>query len=219
MPYEYQLILTIKDGKETVSLSGSFQADAWSLLNKYLDYADDLLNTKFVRSGMPASMNIKWEQESGMVVSTKLPDWDDVTVFLHKFRPIGLQSEDANFYKICNILAKELAHPYVRNMIDEQREIYTGKRMQSMFRIQSDDIVLNSEKVLNDWLNSFEYHRDKEKRKFIESLHEMFPLEASKVLFLGLLSDKTQAIRNIAIFIRVVVGRQKSVEGLVRLPS
>jgi hypothetical protein len=104
-------------------------------------------------------------------------------------------------------------------MIDEQREIYTGKRMQSMFRIQSDDVVLNSEKVLNDWLNSFEYHRDKEKRKFIESLHEMFPLEASKVLFLGLLSDKTQAIRNIAIFIRVVVGRQKSVEGLVRLPS
>jgi hypothetical protein len=80
-------------------------------------------------------------------------------------------------------------------------------------------VILNSEKVLNDWLNSFEYHRDKEKRKFIESINEMFPLDASKVIFLGLLSDKVQAIRNIAIFTRVVVGKQKSVEGRIRLQN
>jgi len=100
-----------------------------------------------------------------------------------------------------------------------QREIYNGKRTQSAFQIKSNDTVLNSEKVLNDWLNSYEYHRDKEKRKFIESLHEMFPLEASKVIFLGLLSDKTQAIINVAKFIRVVVGKQESVEGKIRLKS
>ena len=219
MPYEYQLTLTIKDTGETISLSGSFQADEWNLLNDFLEYADDLLNTKFVKSGMQASLNIKWEQGTGIVVSTRLPDWDEVTVFLHKFRPLGLQSEDTNFYKICNILAKELADPNFRSMISEQRKMYNGARMQSMFRIQSNDVVLNSEKVLNDWLNSFEYHRDKEKRKFIESLHEMFPLDASKVLFLQLLSDKTQAIYNIAILVRVVVGKQKSLEGQVRLPE
>ena len=46
----------------------------------------------------------------------------------------------------------------------------------------------------------------------------MFPLNASKVIFLGLLSDKAQAIRNIAIFTRVVVGKQKSVEGRIETP-
>ncbi len=219
MPYEYQLTATIKDTGETVSLSGSFREDAWNLLNRFLDYSDDLLNTKFVRMGMPASLNIKWKQGSDWIFSSTLPDWDEVTVFLHKFRPIGLQSEDTNFNKICNILAKELAHPYFRNMIDEQREIYNGKRTPTFFKIQIDDVILNSEKVLNDWLNSFEYHREKEKRKFIESLNEMFPLDASKVIFLGLLSDKVQAIRNIAIFTRVVVGKQKSVEGRIRLQS
>ena len=85
---------------------------------------------------MPASLNIKWEQGSDMVFSSNLPDWDDVTVFLHKFRPIGLQSENTNFNRFCNILAKELVHPYFRNLIDEQKEIYTGKRTQSMFQIQ-----------------------------------------------------------------------------------
>lgn len=45
----------------------------------------------------------------------------------------------------------------------------------------------------------------------------MFPLDASRVLFLGLLSDKTQAIYNIAVLVRVVVGKQKSAEGRIRL--
>jgi len=89
--------------------------------------------------------------------------------------------------------------------------------MQSMFRIQSNDVVLNSERVLYDWLNSFEYHRDKEKKKFIESLHAMFPLNATKALFIGLLSDKTQAIYSVARLIRVVVGKQESMEGHIKL--
>lgn len=216
MAHEYELTLTIKVTGENVTLKGSFQADEWNLLNEFLEYAEELLKTKYVRDGMPAAMNITLGQNSG-TVSTKLPNWDDVIVFLHKFRPIGLQSESTNFYKICNILSKELAHPHFRNLINEQRDVYSGKRAESAFKILSNDVLLNSEKVLYDWLNSFEYHRDKEKRQFIESLHQMIPLDASKVLFLGLLSDKTQAICNIAVLVRVIVGKQKSAEGEIRL--
>ena len=217
MPYQYELTLTINDTGENVSQKGSFQADDWNSLCAFLEYADDLINTKFVKDGMPAKLNIKWEQESGMQVLAKLPNWDDVTVFLHKFRPIGLESESTYFNKICSILTKELTHPLFRNMVGEQREIYSGKRMHKVLRIQSDDVVLNSEKVLYDWLNSFEYHRDKEKRQFIKSLHKIFPLDASKVLFLGLLSAKTEAIYNISALVSVIVGKQKSLEGQIRL--
>lgn len=217
MPYEYELTLTIQDTPEIVTLKGRLQEDVWNLLIEFLDYTDDLLKTKFVKDGMPASLNIKMQQKTDLKVSTKLPDWDDVTVFLHKFRPIGLESESTNFYKICNILSKELTHPHFRNLINEQRELYSGKRAQTAFKIQSNNVILNSEKVLYDWLNAFEYHRDKEKRQTIEELHQMFPLDASKVIFLGLLSDKTQAIYNIAVLVRVVVGKQKSAEGRMRL--
>jgi len=217
MPHVYQLALTINETGEIVSLSGCFQTEEWNRLHEFIQCADDLLNTKYVKSGMPAALNIKFEEGKGMVVSSSLPDWDDVIVFLHKFRPIGLQSEPTNFNKICSVLAKELNHPYFRNMIHEEKEKYSGKRMQSMFRIQSNDVVLNSERVLYDWLNSFEYHRDKEKKKFIESLHAMFPLNATKALFIGLLSDKTQAIYSVARLIRVVVGKQESMEGHIKL--
>src|SRR5271157_3653571 len=102
MSNEYKLTLTVKDTGENISLSGSFPDEEWILLNEFLEYADDLLETKFVKDGMPASLNIKMEQGKDMVVATQLPDWNDVIVFLHKFRPIRLQSESTNFYKICN---------------------------------------------------------------------------------------------------------------------
>jgi hypothetical protein len=212
MPYEYVLTLIINETGEKVSQKGFFQADAWNSLNDFVEYADDLINTKFVKDGMPASLKINFEKNSGMAVSTKLPDWNDVTVFLHKFRPIGLEKESTYFYKICSILTKELTHSYFRNMVDEQRDIYSGKRMQATFQIRSNDVILNSEKVLYDWLNSYEYHRDKNKRQFIDSLHAILPLDASKVIFLRLLSDKTIAIHNIAALVRVVVGKQESLE-------
>lgn len=207
MSHECHLIITINDTGENVSLHGGFQEDAWNSLNEFLEYADDLLNSEFVKDSMRATLKIKWEQNSSMMVSTQLPDWDAVTVFLHKLRPIWLQDESTNFYKICNLLTKELTHPYFRNTVDEQRDIYSGKRKQATYTIQSNDVVLNSEKVLANWLNSFEYHRDKEKRESIEKLHKIFPLEASKVLFLGLLSDKALAINNIAVIVRAIVDK------------
>jgi hypothetical protein len=220
MAYEYDLTVTLKATGEIVSLKGSFPSDAWNLLSEFLEYADDLMNTKFVKESAPATLNMQWDPDSGVKVQTQLPNWDDVTVFLHKFRPIGLESEGTYFYKICSILGKQLAHPYVRNLIDEQREIYSGRRAQESFRMQRNDVDLNLDKVLYDWLNSYEYHRDKEKRKFIESLHdEVFSLDASKVIFLGLLSDKTEAIYNIAALVRVVLGKDDSFEGQVSLPE
>lgn len=100
MPYEYDLTLTINDTGETVSQKGSFQAEAWDTLNDYLEYTDELIKTKFVQDGMQSALNIKWEQDSGMVVSASLPNWDDVSAFLHKFRPLGLEKESTYFYKI-----------------------------------------------------------------------------------------------------------------------
>ena len=79
-------------------------------------------------------------------------------------------------------------------------------------QIKIDDTILNSDKVLNAWLNAYEYHRSDEKREFLEGLNEMLPLDASKVLFLGLLAVKMQAIHNIVALIRVVLGKQKSLE-------
>jgi len=218
MAPEYKLTLERNDTGENVSVSGKFQDEDWGRLEAFTQYVEELLETEFVRNGMPASLNICWDVQSDLEITTKLPPWDDVTVFLHKFRPIGLKSESTYFYSICNILTKELVHPYLRNMIEWQREIYSGKKLQGQLKILSDNVVLNSEKVLYDWLNAYEYHRDIKKREFIDSLHTLVPLEASKVLFLALLKEKTIASCNTSALTRVLLGKQKSFEGALTRP-
>ena len=209
MTHDLKLTLNIKDSDEEIEISGTIEDTDWDILEAFIQYADDLISTKWVQDGTPASFQIRWEQGSTMQVGTKLPKWDDVIVFLHKLRPFILQNEATNFYRVNNLLAKIIEQPNIRSFIAEQRKIYIGKRMQEMVRISSNDVLLNSEKILLDWLNAYEYHRDKDKKAVIDELHKMFPLDASKTIFLHLLSDKTQAIYNLTGFIRVLIGKQR----------
>lgn len=214
MAYEYKLTLTVTNTGETISVAGQFTKEDWERLEDFLEYTNDLLDTKLVRDEGSASLSLSWNAESNrMQFSTTLPPWDDVTVFLHKFRPIGLETESTSFKKISSLLGEHLDHPYFRGMIKRQHDIYYGKKLRSAFQIRANDVVLNSEKVLYDWLNAYEYHRNKEKRKFIDSLHTMFPLDASKVLFINLLMEKVEAIYNTAGLISVILGKQTSIEG------
>ena len=77
MPYEYNLTLTINDTGETISQNGRFDETAWKLLIEFLQCADDLINTKFVKDGMQARLNLKGGRDSGIQVLTELPNWDD----------------------------------------------------------------------------------------------------------------------------------------------
>jgi len=219
MSHEYQLTLNIQDTGEDISLAGTFEDSDWEILEAFAQYADELIKTKWVQDGMASSLTIRYDREAGTEVSAELPLWDDVIVFLHKFRPIGLQSEDTNFYRVCNLLAREITHRYFRSFVEQQRQLYSGKTTQAKFRMSLNDVLINSEKMLFDWLNAYEYHRDKEKREFINSLHQMLPLEASKVIFLGLLADKVQAVSNLGEVVLVVLGKRKSIDIEMKQPD
>lgn len=218
MEREYKLTLSVKNTNETLTLEGQFDLDDWNRLEDFVEYADDLLKTPYFQNGMQSSFKISWDHESGMSFHTQLPPWGDVIEFLHMYRPLGLKSESTYFYDICNILSKELAHPYFRNMIKQQRDVFSGKTLQTQYQIKVNDIVLNSEKVLYDWLNAYEYHRNKEKRALINSLNSMLPSDTTKAIFLGMLAEKASAIHDITVFTRVILGKQKGFEGSMRPP-
>jgi hypothetical protein len=211
MSKKYELSLINDETGETTSIAGEFSDDETRLIEEFVKEAEEVWNTEFIQSGEKGQLNIEWDRETGSKVSTVLPEWNQVIVFLYKFRPILLQNERTNFYKIHNLLAKKLNHAHFRNSLGVQHELYSGKTAQADFQIKSNQVLLNSEKVLFDWLNSHEYHRDEDKRQFIESLHQMIPLDASKVIFLRLLLHKAVAARNIADLINVVMGKEREV--------
>jgi hypothetical protein len=213
MPQRFKLTMSINETGESVSQEGELSDDEIRLLEAFIEEADEVWNSDFIRARERGTFKIKGDAESDQVtVSVSLPDWNQVIVFLHKLRPLLLKDEKTNFYKIRNLLAKKLDNPHFRNLLTQYHQLYSGKKAQSEVQIKSNEILLNSEDTLLDWLNSYEFHRNEDKRKFIESLHQLLPLDVSKVIFLRLLLDKAEAIHRLAAFIRVLIGKSQEID-------
>ena len=60
------------------------------------------------------------------------------------------------------------------------------------------DELLNSESMVERWLNAFEYHRDEDKRLAIQVLHGVLPADACEFVFFSVLQEKGLAIMELA---------------------
>lgn len=207
MPLKFKLQIKSDGGDSEVS--GEFTDEESERLRLFVQYVDEVSNTMLVQNGVWGEAEIRYDEGVGLSSKATLPPWEDVIVFLHKARPLFLQNEDTYFYKIQNLLGKALDHTGIREILSAQRKLYSGQSYQDQIKLVSNDVLLNSEKVLFEWLNAYEYHRIKAKQELIDSLHRMIPLETSKVFFLGLLQDKATAISDLAELIKVIQGTQQ----------
>jgi len=212
MAHPFNLTMSCEQTGDTVNISGEFSDDEWQLLEDFLKYAEELFACRLLHSQADCSLNIKWDRDSGISVTTRLPPWEDVRAFLHTARPLLLQNEATSFYRVNNLLAKKLDHSYLRKMLSYQRQIYSGNRMQSALSIKINELVINSEETLSAWLNAYEYHRDKEKQETLRDLEQMLPLPALQVIFIQLLLEKTEAVFEMARLVRLVLWKQPKME-------
>jgi len=196
-----KVVLTEKKTGIRHEAIGEFEDHEMKSLRMFEEAVEKLHESKMVQHR--TSMQFKYSQEDGPSVTTTLPSEDEIDIFLHRFRPIGLHKERTYFPKICKILKRRFENDLVRKYIEEQMGLFDGKQMQSAFTFQSKGVILNSDEVLYDWLNAYQYHRDEDKKKRLDSLHELFPLEHSKGLFIFMLDDKARAAYNI---LRIIKG-------------
>lgn len=199
------ICITNQDTKEEEIIDASFTQEEWTILNDYKLYADELYGIRLIKEGFNSNIKLSYKRDKGVEIQTNLPDWEDVIVFLHKYRPFGLKDEPTYFYKVTNIISKNIENNYFRKFIKKQRNFFCGKSMQNQIIIKRDNIVINSEKILDKWLNAYEYHRDKEKQKFIEKINKIMPEEFSQAIFVCLLIDKGKAIGNIGTLIGLLM--------------
>lgn len=212
LPKKINLEILIDEKNEQISIETEFSDKEVELLEKFLIEAEEVWQTDFIQKEEKGRLNIQGNEKGIIQINTVLPKWDYVIVFLHKFRPILLTNEETNFYKIHNFLKRKINHPYFTNILALEHRLFSGKKFKSTVQIKSNGVTLNSEDVLFNWLNAFEYHREEEKKKVIESLHQILPLDASKVIFLSFLIDKAKATINLADIIRVLLGKDKELE-------
>lgn len=200
-------------------LEADFTEEEVALLEDYLANVERLLESRIVRDGTGGTLRFKFNQESGPSFDVSLPEEDHILALLHRLRRFILHDERSSYNRVTGIVGKRFNDPAIRSMIKAYRAIYDGRQFQSTILIEVQGTVLNSEKMLMDWLNAFEFHNDETKRREIELLHGMMPFAASRAIFLMLLVEKVKAIVNVGRFIGLLLGRIETMEARGLAPA
>lgn len=187
-------------------VSGELSDSDAAVLERYVKHAEELFATKPIRNGLPCELSISFNPEiRGGTMEAHLPDDDALAVVLHRLRPLILQREAASFINACAVLGKQLAEPNVRAVIRQKRDLFENSDRAQTWAFSANDVRVNAENVLQDWLNGLEYHTDEDRRGRIEQL-----LAGPEVLvrhaLVSMLLNKIDAIEAIRALTRVVLG-------------
>lgn len=210
MSHKVNLYLIKDRASNRITITGELQDDEWEILLKYNEYADELANIALVRNGGPGNLTLNYNKEKGYSYSCSLPPEEQIIALLHRLRPFLLNDEPTNFNKIRNCLCRRFKDDELEKLLKMQKDAFLGNHMQSMVKFISNKVVINSEEILQKWLNAHEYHKDLDRQKELESLHQIFPLETSRTIFIMMLYDKANAILEVSHIIAVLLGRQES---------
>ena len=210
----------IDENEDEHKIEAELSEDEWDTLEAYLDYVEDLFSAKLARRGVSVSLRMDWDEETQeLQVGADLPPEEDIIVLLHKLRPFILERESTHFMKVSSVLGKHLDNPYVRGMLKQARHLFDGRHLQSLFQVTAnDEMLLNSDKALDLWLNAHEYHRDREYQENLKELTHMSTFDGARAIFLVLLIDKVKAIYMVASLVASVLGKEPRVK-LYLMPS
>lgn len=218
MPRKVQITTIRPDGTQ-IDMPAMLEDAEVAQLELYLESLGDLLKLKIVREGVPSSFEMRLAPAQMTHLQSVVPPDEEIASLLHRMRPFLLKNEPANFTKVRNVLKRRFRYPGFHALLDEYLEIFMGERFQQLMRIESNDTVINCEETLFDWLNSYEYHRNQQKRAKIDALHRLIPLEHSIPIFLNLLWAKCLSIAMLGALIEVILKRRESVETQRRMPK
>ena len=167
-----EIKLTYKETGSSQEISAEFEDSEIDLLTDYLSNTRRLNEAKVVQSGMPGNLQLHYDKKNGTKLSLQatLPDEENILSFLHRMRRFILNDECSSYNRVTGIIARRFNDSSIRSMIKTQRKIYDGKDFQQLIQIESNGVLLNSEKMLFDWLNAFEYHSDQTKKEEIKLL-------------------------------------------------
>jgi len=190
----------------------AFSGEEVHLLRQYRDQVNDVRETAFYREGGGVRLRMAWTEVDGLSAMVITPSWDDVQLVLHKLRPLILQREPASFHRIKGLIGRHFKDSPLGGILKSLDDQYSGRRMQSMVRMRSNDSLMNSEEMLFTWLNAHEYHRDGEKARFLETLHRVLPLKWSQGVFVSLIIEKIKAADALSLLCDLVLGERQTLD-------
>ncbi len=187
-------------------VEGSLSDEDIELFREYITYSEQLIKSGYFKLDRQASLNIKGKAGEGITVTVHLPPEEICDSLMLKLRPFVLRKERTSFDKICSRIKTIFNTEIIDFMLRVQRDLWNGKHFRSMVRVDDNFGALNNDKAIMDYLNAFEYHRDKEKQERLKWPRNFLGDEGLKAFFMIFLLEKAKAIMNIADFCKIILG-------------
>lgn len=200
------LAMTTEVSGERDAITTTFDGKEWDQLMTFLREVEGLADARLGREGFEPQMRAVFKEGQPTVYESKLPPWNDVMALLHRLRPLLLENEPSSFKNTCSLLHRHFSGTIFRRFLKREKDVYSGRVFREGIAIRIDDVVVNSEAVLRDWLYSCEYHRDSQQRKTIDDLLGMMPMDGLRAVFVMMIVEKIKAIRGLERIVRVLAG-------------
>jgi hypothetical protein len=209
MPIRYSITCKNADGSEEPVI-GEIGDEHVELFTDFIEHAERLRQSDFLRAGGRASLNLNWQAGFALQANALLPERPPYTEFIHEIRPFILDNEPTHFYRVLGVVGKEVTNPCFRAVLKAASTMFAGKRIADTVQVRAGDRDVISDAFVRDWLNAFEYHRARDKRQAIEALHQAVPLESTEAIVLMQLVDKASVILNVARMLEHLIGYGQS---------
>lgn len=177
-------------------------------LVEYCAFAARLNECSLVKNWPNTRISIHLANDGRITNTGALPSDEAIAAFLHRFRPICLNNEAANFERIANLVSQRLNDTAITECIRNWKRYYDGRDSQEVFQIAITGKVLNSREFFDHYVNALEYHFDNVRRQHIDAIAQHFPLEAQKPIFVLLLGLRLNAINKLASFLLTCFERE-----------
>ena len=134
-------------------------------LELFVSRSEELQKLRLIRQGIRAKFNFSWNAIDGKLVYTSNePDEEDFRSFLLLFRQFISDDEPIFINKMFNDCELSLVDEKIKEELRQVRAEWNRIfRKMSDFEINIDGKLLNSEYVLDLWINGYYFHNDVDK--------------------------------------------------------
>ncbi len=220
-PYDIMIIRPVSDGR-VAHFTGEIPNDLWAILLKFLEQVSKLEARLRECENLNLNGTLYWSRDDNTLrhethSTIKPNDFDSI---LLRLRPFQLQNNkpDISFNATVNRLQKhiregikgkhekDIHYVWLKEFFKNLKDQYNGQAWQRQLVIESvkftssgkikpnENKTINSEKMLDNWLNADEYHHDEKKQYLIEEIEKGLPPGFLDSIFVNMTLEKIKAI-------------------------
>jgi len=180
-------------------------------LQRFLDQYEELVMSAPGQNGVPCELTIHVEGGKTQITTT-LPTRNELDILFARLRLFMLQDERTSFVKVCAILRRQFTDLRLVELLKSLHAAFHNHQSHLNTLLVINDVEINQEKMLMDWVYGYEQHGDDERRTRLRRLgiDVGHPSICHKLVYL--LLNKQRAVSHLAAVVAVIFGRNTHVE-------